>query len=92
MSDTDAVARGQRAAMILKDPLWEQAWSELRAQLTSAMVSAKTDEGTLRGKQMLQLMVDVRQHWERAIKDGQITEHNIKLDAEQKKRFRLFAA
>lgn len=93
MSKTeDAVARGLRAAAILNDPLWQEAWTHLRESLVTAMVGAKTDEGTIRGKEMLQVMVSVREHWERAIKDGQIKEHNIKLDAEEKKRFRLFAA
>lgn len=88
----DSVARGKRAEMILKDPLWAESWDALKQQLNAATLAAKTDEGRLRGVWMQKLMLDLRQHWERAVKDGQITEHNLKLDAEDKKRRWPFAA
>jgi len=89
----DPVTRGQRAQAILNDDLWKEAWSVLEQRLVGAMLAAKTDEGTLRGKQLCGLMEDLRRHFERAIKDGQIAEHQIKLDAEEKRRkFRLFGA
>jgi hypothetical protein len=93
MNANEAIARAQRAELFLKDPLWDEAWAVLQTKITAAMIAAKTDEGTIRGKQLLGLMVDLRQHWERVIKDGAVADHQLKLEAEEKnRRFRLFTA
>ena len=86
MDQNAAVARAQRAELFLKDPLWDESWTHLTQAITAASMTAKTDEGTLRGKQLLGLMVDLRQYWERAIKDGVFAQHQLKLEAEEKKR------
>jgi len=86
MNAEDTVARARRAEMFLKDPLWDEAWTLLQKKITEAMIAAKTDDGTLRGKQLLGLMVDLRQHWERIIKDGAVAQYNLKLEEEEKKR------
>lgn len=86
MTPEEAALRAQRAQAFLKNPLWSESWDALQATLVAAMRNAKTAEGTLKAKDLLGLMVDLRQHWERAIKDGQIAEHQLKLDAEEKKR------
>ena len=92
MNANEAIARSQRAEQFLKDPLWDESWTVLQAKITAAMIAAKTDEGTIRGKQLLGLMVDLRQHWERVIKDGAVADHQLKLEAEEKKtRWKLFA-
>lgn len=87
MDRDDIIRRGQRAEMFLKDDLWTQAWEIYRLKLFSAIENAKTDEGTIRGKLMLQIANDVRAYFEGLINQGKAAAHEVKLEEERKKRF-----
>jgi hypothetical protein len=86
MDREDLVRRGQKAQQLLKDPLWTEAWELYRLKVFSAIENAKTDEGTIRGKLMLGVAVDVRQYFEGLINAGKSAANEIKLDAEPKKK------
>lgn len=82
----DEVRRGQWADSLLKDPRWIEAWEGYRLKLFAAMENAKTDEATLKGKEMLRIANDVRSHFEGMLRTGKVAEHEIKLEEERKKR------
>ncbi len=77
---------------MLKDPRWIEAWETFRLEVFSKMENAKTDEGTLRGKDMLRIANDVRAHFEGLLRTGQFAAHEIKLEEVRKKRTWPWAA
>ncbi len=80
MDNNDRLRRADNAARTLNDPMWDENWTTLIERITAATMAAKTDEGTLRGKLMHGLALDLRAIWEAQIKDGAVLRHNIKLD------------
>lgn len=86
MDREDEVRRGQWAQQLLGDSRWVEAWDTFRLKVFSAMENAKTDEATLKGKEMLRIANDVRAHFEAMLRDGKVAEHEIKLEEERKKR------
>ncbi len=86
MDREDQVKRGLWAEQLLKDERWVEAWESYRLKVFSAIENAKTDEGTLRGKLMLGVANDVRAYFEGLINTGKAAAHEIKLEAEQKKK------
>ena len=87
MDRDEEVRRGQRAEQLLKDPMWTGAWEDIRFALFSAIENAKTDEGALAGKKLLNLSNDLRRIFEGHIRTGQVANHEIRLDEERKKRW-----
>jgi hypothetical protein len=87
MDNEDLVKRGERARMLLGDPLWTEAWETYRLKVFAAIENAKTDEGTIRGKLMLGVANDVRAYFEGLINSGKAAAHEIKLEEERKKSF-----
>jgi hypothetical protein len=85
MDRDDQVKRGQRAQLILNDPLWTEAWETYRLKVFSAIENAKTDEGTIRGKLMLGVANEVRSYFEGLVNNGKSAANEIKLEQEQKK-------
>lgn len=92
MDRDDQVRRGERAAQLLNDPLWTEAWETYRLKVFHAIENAKTDEGTLRGKLMLGVANDVRAYFEGLMNTGKMAAHEIKLEEERKKRHWPWAA
>lgn len=86
MDRQDEVARGKWAEQLLKDERWVDAWESFRLAVFAKMENAKTDEGTLRGKDYLRVANDVRAYFEGHIRTGQVAAHEIKLEEEEKKR------
>ena len=91
MDNKDIVRRAQKAEQILNDPLWTEAWETYRLRLFAAIENAKTDEGTIRGKLMLGVANDVRAYFEGLINSGRAAAHELRLEEERKKKFRLWS-
>lgn len=91
MDKEDIVRRAQKAEQFLNDPLWTEAWETYRLRLFAAIENAKTDEGTIRGKLMLGVANDVRAYFEGLINSGRAAAHELKLEEERKKKFRLWS-
>jgi hypothetical protein len=92
MDRDEEVRNGQWAEQILKDERWIRFWEDYRLELFSRMENAKTDEGTIRGKLLLGVANDARAYMESMISKGKVAAHEIKLEAEQKKRIWPWAA
>ena len=86
MSKEEARRKGNRAEQILGDPVFAEAFDAVKARLVKIMGEAKTDEATLKAKQCLGLLNDVRQHLSRVMTDGLVAAEQIKLEDEEKKR------
>lgn len=84
MTKDDEIRRGHRAAAILKDELFVEAWDAVRGRLVAIMETAKTDEATLHAKTCLGLLNDVRQHFARVMADGKVAAESIKLETEKR--------
>ena len=72
---------------MLKDERWIEIWETYRLVLFAKIESAKTDEGTLRGKLMLGVANDVRSALEGMVNRGKVAANEIKLEEAEKKRF-----
>ena len=92
MDRDDQVKRADQAKRLLSDPLWTEAWETYRLVLFSKIESAKSDEGTLRGKMMLGVANDVRKFFEGLINTGKSAANDIKVEEAEKKRRWPFAA
>jgi hypothetical protein len=86
MDRQDEIARGQWAEQLLKDPRWIEAWEAFRLAVFAKMENAKTDEGTLRGKDYLRVANDVRAYFEGHIRTGHMAANEIKLEEEEKRK------
>lgn len=74
MNLADQRERGQKADKLLKDPLFDEAFGEVRQVLIEAweQTPVRDKEGAHELKLMLKLLGDVRAILERAITDGKI--------------------
>ena len=88
MSEKDIkdVRRAEQAKQLLDNPVQQEAWDALRARLLLLIESAKTDEATFKGKLALNLLTDLRLHWQRIIDSGTVAAATLRLEEEQKKR------
>jgi hypothetical protein len=84
MDNEQRLKRADNASRMLKDPMWQEAWQLLTDRITAATMTAKTDEGTIRGKLMHGIAIDLRLIFEGYVKEGEYLRNNIKLDKEQK--------
>jgi hypothetical protein len=88
MDNREQVARGRLAAELIDNPLALEAFDAVRERLQTIMVTARTDEATLRAKQMIGLLNDVQAYWQRVVQEGRFAAQTIMLEETKEKAAR----
>lgn len=80
MTQEERLDRGIKAERIINDPLYVDAYEQVKAAILSAWESApvRDREGQHELKLMLKALADVRAVFERAITDGKIVADDLK--------------